>query len=61
MERKVYIQGYLFIDSTKRKKQSHNLSRIIRGFEPESILIIMSRRLKHIEKRKDGLQVTHTS
>ena len=30
------------------------------GIEPESILIIISPRLKHIEKREDRLQVIHT-
>ena len=30
------------------------------GFEPESIFIIISCVFKHIEKKGDGLQVTHT-
>ena len=37
-----------------------NLGRNIMGFEMESILIIISYSLKHIEKRGDELQVTRT-
>ena len=36
-----------------------NLERNISEFESESILIIISCGLKHIEKGKDSLQVTH--
>jgi len=38
-----------------------NLDRNIRGFEPESILIIISCGLMDIEKREEGLQVIHTA
>jgi len=38
-----------------------NLARKRSGFEPESILIIISCGLMHIEKRGNGLQVTHTA
>ena len=31
------------------------------GFEAKRVLIIISRHLKHIEKRGDGLQVTYTA
>jgi hypothetical protein len=37
-----------------------NLERNIAEFEPESILIIISCSLKHIEKREGGLQVACT-
>jgi hypothetical protein len=37
-----------------------NLERNISGFEPESVLIIISCGLKDTEKGGDGLQVTHT-
>jgi len=33
----------------------------IGGFEPRSVLIIMSCGLKDIEKKSDGLHVTHTA
>jgi len=36
-----------------------NLERNILGFEPESILIIISCSLKHIEKRGNEIQVIH--
>jgi len=38
-----------------------NLERNIMEFEPGSILIIISRGLKDIEKKRDGLHVTHTT
>jgi len=38
-----------------------NLDRNILGFEPESILIIISCGLMDIEKREEGLQVIHTA
>ena len=37
-----------------------NLERNITGFEPESVLIIISCGLKDTEKGGDGLQVIHT-
>jgi hypothetical protein len=37
-----------------------NLARNISRFEPESILIIISRGLTDIEKREGGLQVVYT-
>jgi hypothetical protein len=37
-----------------------NLERNISGFEPESILIIISSGLTDIEKREGGLQVVYT-
>jgi hypothetical protein len=39
--------------------EMQNLERNIMEFEPESILIIISCGLKHIEKRVDVLQVAH--
>ena len=41
--------------------QMWNLERNISEFAPESILIIISRGLKDIEKKNDGLHVTHTT
>ena len=32
----------------------------IKEFEPRRVLIIITHRLKHIEKRVGGLQVVHT-
>ena len=40
--------------------QMWNLERNIPGYGPKSILIIISHRLKHIEKRAGGLQVVYT-
>jgi hypothetical protein len=37
-----------------------NLERNISEFEPKRVLIIISHRLKHIEKRAGGLQVVYT-
>jgi hypothetical protein len=40
--------------------QMWNLARNISGYGPKSILIIISHRLKHIEKKEVGLQVVYT-
>jgi hypothetical protein len=39
--------------------KNRNLERKGTGFEQESILIIISHHLTHIEKKSGGLQVTH--
>jgi hypothetical protein len=46
------IRRYRFFDSCKTEKQNYNLPRNIRGFGLESILIIISSRLKHSEKKE---------
>jgi hypothetical protein len=46
--------------STLSIPKMQNLERNILGFEPESILIIISSGLTDIEKREGGLQVVYT-
>lgn len=55
------IRRSRLISIRNNKKRIPNQSRIIRGFKPESILIIMSNHLKHIEKRENKLQVICTA
>ena len=49
---------------TERARQSTNANHKagqLNTYEPGSILIIISRGLKDIEKKSDGLHVTHTT